>query len=72
MSWRPKGWEEQIGRVDNGKHPNLDPMWQVFESGADAMLELLREGAIFSTPQTIEWVKRGHLVFIPDEEVKNV
>jgi len=43
--------EEYIGRKGVGKHPNLDPMWQVYEAGATAILEALRENGSAVDPE---------------------
>jgi len=72
--WRPKGWKNPFTECNktckklyNGQ-PFSAVEQQVFEAGADAILEALENQTAF--PQIVvgtDGKKRGYLVFIPDE-----
>lgn len=64
MSWRPKEWSKGEGQLAD-----------VFEAGADAMLEALKEKGAWMTPEQMKLLAPdrkypyGWLVFIPEDGV---
>ena len=77
--WRPEGWED-LRKGDGSKSDK-----QVFEDGANAILEALRKDGWRVTGEDIIPARGkypeihlpntgmvGYLVFIPDEEESNV
>lgn len=62
MSWRPEGWK---------KGDLLSKSPDIFEAGADAMLEALKEKGAWMTPEQMELLAPernypyGWIVFIP-------
>lgn len=72
MSYRPEGWKNPFTK----EHGNLSPVAEmetnIYESGADAMLEALRKGdhsygAIVLRPDNITPI-HGTFAFIPDDQ----
>jgi len=69
-TWRPEGWKNEHIASASGKP--INPEYQVFEAGADAMLEALRNiGAKVNkgeAPILYYVPSKGTLVFIPDDD----
>ena len=75
--WRPKNWKNPNHLKDtDGDYYNQYPEFAIYEAGADAMLEALKDGGVFTygyhTPD-IELGdakgESGYWCFIPHEEV---
>ena len=72
MAYRPKGWVNPHGAFTS------DGRYDIFEDGADAMLEALRKSGVPFTMTITQKIMGelpkasvpGQWVFIPDDEVK--
>ena len=85
-NWRPKeGWKNPYkrGRYIAVQHPdkhigetfeNEEKEFQIYEAGADAMLEALKAKGTLMTPEQMKLITPnreypyGYLVFIPDDD----
>jgi len=77
--WRPEDWQNPHNPDDSGTHLPSDPD-QIFEAGADAMLEALKAEGWYSTPAVAGTIANKYgsfkfnptkpcwAVFIPGEE----
>ena len=68
---RPKGWDELYLKAYKKEYSGKgygSPERAMFEAGADAMLEGLKQQGVYGTyPQRTPKHKKGYLVFIPEE-----
>ena len=72
VKWRPEGWFAPVMLerlyVDVGVKPTYQ---EVYEAGADAMLESLKKEALLMTPEQMELLcpdreySYGYLMFLP-------
>jgi hypothetical protein len=75
MNWRPEGWKEiSFQKGMEASRWNPLHLGQVFELGADAMLEALKSKGAWMSPEQMKLLAPdrkypyGWLVFIPEKE----
>ena len=77
--WRPEGWDslqaiKQIPTSQLQSDSAHEMLQSVFEAGADAMVQALKEKGAWMTPEQMKLLAPdrkypyGHLVFIPESE----
>ena len=73
--YRPEGWKNAFTKASGNLHPEADKEANIYEAGANAMLEdlrkegqhvVFRDNSVFKVP--LRGKGSGTFVFIPDEE----
>ena len=71
MSWRPEDWKNPYFKKDTTGSWNEYPNFDIFEAGADAMLEALKKNSVpydAFKETAIMSLTKGRVVFIHDKE----